>query len=62
MVYCSFCAKSQDEVQALVAGPSAHICNECADLCVLVFAEKRGRTLRAQQDAEQLSDILDNGT
>ena len=30
---CSFCGKSSHEVRALIAGPSAHICNECVGLC-----------------------------
>ena len=30
---CSFCGKSQDKVQKLIAGPGAYICNECIDLC-----------------------------
>jgi ClpX C4-type zinc finger/Glyoxalase superfamily protein len=33
-LYCSFCAKSQHEVQKLVAGPSVYICDECVELCV----------------------------
>jgi len=32
-LYCSFCGKSQHEVDKLVAGPSIFICNECTDLC-----------------------------
>lgn len=32
--YCSFCAKSNHEVEKLIAGPTAFICNECVDLCV----------------------------
>ena len=33
-LYCSFCAKSQHDVQKLIAGPSVYICDECVDLCV----------------------------
>lgn len=32
-LYCSFCGKSQDEVQKLIAGPSVYICDECVTLC-----------------------------
>ena len=32
-LYCSFCGKSQHEVDKLVAGPLIFICNECTDLC-----------------------------
>jgi ClpX C4-type zinc finger len=30
---CSFCGKSPDDVCAMVAGPDAHICDACIDLC-----------------------------
>jgi ATP-dependent Clp protease ATP-binding subunit ClpX len=34
MIKCSFCARGQDEVAKLVAGPnSVYICNECIKLC-----------------------------
>lgn len=40
---CNFCGKEQHEVRKLVAGPTAHICNECvvlaADLCGIALAE-----------------------
>lgn len=34
-LYCSFCGKSQHDVQKLIAGPGKiFICNECVALCV----------------------------
>ncbi|MBQ4626056.1 MAG: ATP-dependent Clp protease ATP-binding subunit ClpX [Clostridia bacterium] len=32
-VSCSFCKKSQDQVEKLIAGPNVYICNECIELC-----------------------------
>jgi len=32
-LYCSFCGKSQHEVEKMVAGPRVFICDECTDLC-----------------------------
>lgn len=32
-IHCSFCGKSQSEVQKIVAGPGVFICNECVALC-----------------------------
>lgn len=29
---CSFCGKKEDEIDMLIAGPSAYICNECVDI------------------------------
>ncbi|MCI8650302.1 MAG: ATP-dependent Clp protease ATP-binding subunit ClpX [Anaerotruncus sp.] len=34
---CSFCGKSQSQVQRLIAGPGVCICNECVDLCQTVL-------------------------
>jgi ClpX C4-type zinc finger len=33
LLTCSFCAKNQNEVGKLIAGPSVHICNECVRTC-----------------------------
>lgn len=41
---CSFCGKSQREVQKLIAGPSVFICNECVDICQDILAEEREAT------------------
>lgn len=32
-MFCSFCSKSQDEVNRLIAGPSVYICDDCISLC-----------------------------
>ncbi len=32
-LHCSFCGKSQHDVQKLIAGPSVFVCNECVELC-----------------------------
>ncbi len=39
-LHCSFCGKTQDEVQKLIAGPSVYICNECVDLCNEILEEE----------------------
>ena len=30
---CSFCGKTQDQVDRMLVGPNTHICNECVMLC-----------------------------
>ena len=30
---CSFCGKTQNEVERLIAGPSVYICSQCVELC-----------------------------
>jgi hypothetical protein len=38
LLHCSFCGKSQHEVDKLVAGPAVFICNECVAKCTAVMA------------------------
>jgi ATP-dependent Clp protease ATP-binding subunit ClpX len=42
-LYCSFCGKSQHEVQKLIAGPSVYICNECVELCQGIAKEHHSK-------------------
>ena len=37
---CSFCGKSQNMVERLVAGPNVYICNECIELCNDILSEE----------------------
>jgi ATP-dependent Clp protease ATP-binding subunit ClpX len=37
--HCSFCAKGQEEVKKLIAGPNVFICDECIELCNDIIAE-----------------------
>lgn len=39
-VYCSFCGKSQDEVNKIIAGPDVYICDECVELCRTIIADE----------------------
>ena len=41
---CSFCAKRQDQVEVLIAGPGGvAICTECVDFCNEIIADARAR-------------------
>lgn len=43
VVHCSFCRKSQNEVQKLIAGPvNVYICNECVEICDEILEEEMG--------------------
>jgi len=37
---CSFCGKSQVDVQRLIAGPNVYICDECVGLCNDIIAQE----------------------
>jgi ATP-dependent Clp protease ATP-binding subunit ClpX len=39
-IHCSFCGKSQDEVDKIIAGPGVYICNECVALCQEIIEEE----------------------
>jgi ATP-dependent Clp protease ATP-binding subunit ClpX len=39
---CSFCGRGEDEVERLVAGKSAHICDSCIGACVTVLEQHGG--------------------
>ena len=42
--FCSFCGRSEDEVERLIAGPNAYICNECVELFNdLLQADRKAR-------------------
>lgn len=36
-VKCSFCGKTQDSVERIVAGPGVYICNECIRVCTNIL-------------------------
>ena len=39
MIRCSFCGKTQEAVQRIIAGPGVYICNECIDVCNNIIDE-----------------------
>jgi ClpX C4-type zinc finger len=57
---CSFCAKSDDQVATLVAGPAVYICNECISLCVMLIEQKKEKhpPLLPWQVATSLDELL----
>ena len=43
-VSCSFCHKTQDQVDKLIAGPNVYICNECVELCCSIIDSEPAHT------------------
>lgn len=37
---CSFCGRTSDEVERLIAGPGVYICNECIEVCDSILKEE----------------------
>lgn len=42
-VRCSFCGKTQEQVEKLIAGPGVYICDECIELCMGIIDENADR-------------------
>lgn len=52
-IRCSFCGKSQAQVQKLIAGPNgAYICDECVDICGEIIEEE----LMEMEDKQAFTD------
>lgn len=60
---CSFCAKSQDQVKKLIAGPGVYICDECIELCNEIIDEEigdeTGLELGSIPKPKEIKQILD---
>ena len=51
LVKCSFCSKTQKQVQQLIAGPQIYICDECVALCNEIIQERIAE--EAQSEARE---------
>lgn len=52
---CSFCGKSQDQVQRLIAGPGGvYICDECIDLCREIIEEEQATIAKPRLQAGKM--------
>ncbi|NLA70925.1 MAG: ATP-dependent Clp protease ATP-binding subunit ClpX [Clostridiaceae bacterium] len=55
-LHCSFCGKTEDQVERLVAGPGVYICNECVVLCDEMLAGETAPVYpRGGPDAEHVN-------
>ncbi|MGA1563185.1 MAG: ATP-dependent Clp protease ATP-binding subunit ClpX [Pontimonas sp.] len=62
LLKCSFCGKTQKQVQQLIAGPGVYICDECVELCNEIIDERQseGReTASADFDLPKPKEIYD---
>ncbi len=58
-VTCSFCHKTQEQVDKLIAGPGVYICDECIELCSSIIEEESipGKHKRRNSDVN-LDNLL----
>ncbi len=52
LIRCSFCGKTQGQVERILSGPNAYICNECVDLCSSLLHENMYETADSEQSLE----------
>ena len=47
--YCNFCGKSNlhEDVERIISGPGADICDKCVDICVEVIKKERQKEKNA---------------
>ncbi|MFO7728684.1 MAG: ClpX C4-type zinc finger protein, partial [Desulfonatronovibrio sp.] len=60
---CSFCGKTQEEVDRLIAGPDVYICNECVHLCDEIIAqdhEEEGSESESLMPPSEIKQALDD--
>ncbi len=59
---CSFCDKTEDQVDKLISGKDAFICNECVDLCKNLLERrptpKKLRLLKPKEIKERLDEYV----
>ncbi len=56
--HCSFCGKAKHEVQKLIAGQDANICNECIELCDDLLTDNDTDTTQQSDAAEWVNRKL----
>ena len=54
LLKCSFCGKSQKQVQQLIAGPGVYICDECVELCNEIIEERLAEAKEVETDEFEL--------
>ena len=65
LLKCSFCGKSQKQVQQLIAGPQIYICDECVGLCNEIIEERLAEHSATEQNEfalhkpREIADFLD---
>ncbi len=65
LLKCSFCGKSQKQVQQLIAGPQIYICDECVGLCNEIIEERLAEHSATEQSEfalhkpREIADFLD---
>ena len=58
-IRCSFCGKTQDQVNKMIAGPDGlYICDECVDMCSMIVGEEKYYHPSHDDDDEKEINLL----
>lgn len=60
---CDFCGKSKEDVEKLIVGEHAAICNDCIDLCVSILDDEKVKNLPSDKktlNPSLIKDYLDD--
>lgn len=57
LLRCSFCGKSQNEVERIITGPNVYICNECIDLGKEIIDNDISRTVKSHLKLPKPAEI-----
>lgn len=59
LLHCSFCGRSQNEVDRLISGPNVFICNECVEVCSNIIEEEYAEEAKERKkQKEKVRDKL----
>ncbi len=57
-VRCSFCNKTQDEVDRIIAGPGVFICDECVELCQSLISAEDDEPFQRRKSKAKKEEIV----
>ena len=58
LVRCNFCGKTEDQVERIIAGRDAYICNECVKLCSNIIGDDGYTEPSLEEDGESIFDLV----
>lgn len=56
---CSFCGKSPEQIDLLIAGPGVFICNECVDICNRIISGEIPPRPLTEEQVEKLLNLTE---
>lgn len=57
-IRCSFCGRTENEVNKLIAGPNAYICDECIELCMGIIDGDAAKSPRHSKKVKLEEKVL----